>query len=375
LPRCRVTLLVPEAVAAHPATHELARDYSALVTVRVAPAVTRGHALFRAIDPHYEYQWRNAEILSRGLDEIGPKNIDFIVLPYLENIGLLHVGLRPRLFRGRKWATIAFRVRYHLVQLGIAPDRQVSDILQHVFLWWILRFPALTRIGTLDPLMAPAIGHRKIYYCPDPDSGRPPADRETARAYYGIRPGSFVLIAFGRIDRSKCIDVLLEGAALVPDDIDLTVFLAGQQNPDHVGVAMNGTAARRLRDRGALLEVNRYIRETEDIEPLCAADAAWVFYERKFIFTSNVMTRSANLSRPVIARRQGIIGQLVDRHEFGLTLPTGAPKEVADAITRLARDPDLRDRMGDNATRAMAQNTPRNFAAPIVDAIAEALAR
>jgi glycosyltransferase involved in cell wall biosynthesis len=102
---------------------------------------------------------------------------------------------------------------------------------------------------------------------------------------------------------------------------------------------------------------------------LSAADITWVFYERRFVIGSSVMVRSALFRRPVITRNRGVIGRQTQEFQCGLALDTGSPDEVAAALTRLARDPALRERMGNNGARAFAQNTPENFARPIVDAI------
>ena len=102
---------------------------------------------------------------------------------------------------------------------------------------------------------------------------------------------------------------------------------------------------------------------------MSAADIAWVFDEWNFVFSSSVLVRSSLSRRPVVVRRQGVIGRLVIENELGIGLSSDAPDAVAAAITQLARDPALRQRMGENGARAFAGNTPENFARPIVDAI------
>ena len=115
----RITLLTSGEAATHPTCRQLANDFSDLITVQIAPPVTEGHRLFRAIDPFYERQWKNAEALTRGLTRIGPDTVDFVFFPYLETIGLLHLALRRGLFHGRPWATIAHNIRFHHRASGI----------------------------------------------------------------------------------------------------------------------------------------------------------------------------------------------------------------------------------------------------------------
>ena len=65
-----------------------------------------------------------------------------------------------------------------------------------------------------------------------------------SRAAYGIRSDTFVVLVYGVLDRRKCIGVLLDAAARVRDELDLTIFLAGPQQTDHVaGAAERGGGA------------------------------------------------------------------------------------------------------------------------------------
>src|ERR1700690_662227 len=66
----RVTLLTTAEASSHPNCRRLAEDFSRLVTIRIAALVAEGNRLFRALGIFYENQWRNAETLSRGLEEI-----------------------------------------------------------------------------------------------------------------------------------------------------------------------------------------------------------------------------------------------------------------------------------------------------------------
>ena len=105
----------------------------------------------------------------------------------------------------------------------------------------------------------------------------------------------------------------------------------------------------------------------KDIDPFGAADVSWVFYEHNIVYSSNVLVQSGLARRPVIARRQGLIGRLVEDHKLGLALTSEEPEIVASALQRLAENPTLRREMGENGARAFAKNTPENFARPIID--------
>jgi glycosyltransferase involved in cell wall biosynthesis len=369
----RVTLLTSDEAATHPNCQKLLGDFSHLVSLRIAPPVTRRSRLFGALGAFYERQWVQAVSLEQGLDELGANSVDFVLLPHLESVGLLQIGLRPNLFRGRPWATIAVAIRFHLRRCGIEGSFRWLDFLQKLFFWHIIRRPSLVCFGSVNPYFARAIDHPKVVHCPDPAPPPVLSSVEAARAAYGIRPETCVVLVFGFIDRRKCLDALFEGVARVIPDLDLTVFLAGTQHREHLAPVMNGAAARKLREHGRLVEANRFIMDGVDIDPMSAADIVWVFYERDFVIQGSVLVRCGLARRPAITRDTGTIGRQVAEFKCGLALSSDSADEVAAALTRLARDPAMRAEMGDNGARGFAGHTPENFARPIVDAINRAV--
>src|ERR1051326_2692239 len=109
----QVTLLTTEEAAAHPNCERLVNDFSSLVRVRIAPTIAERGTIFSKLGAFYERQWKNAESLTRGIAEIGPDTVHFVLTPHLESIGLLQIGLRPRLFHRLPWATIGIAIRFH----------------------------------------------------------------------------------------------------------------------------------------------------------------------------------------------------------------------------------------------------------------------
>jgi glycosyltransferase involved in cell wall biosynthesis len=364
----RVTLLTTAEAAEHPNCQRLITDFTNLVTVRIAPTVS-GSGFFKKVATFYERQWKNAERLHRGLAEVGPDSINFVLLPHLESVGLLQIGPRRALFHRKPWATIAIAIRFHHRKSGVAGPFRLLDVLQSIFFRRVLQDRTLTCFGTIDPYLTRSSKHPKVAYCPDPCAPPILSSMEEARRTYGIRPETCLILVFGFIDRRKCIDILLEGVALACPEQDLTVLLAGPQHAGYLTPILAGDAARKLRAYGRLVEVNRFILNGQDIDPMSAADISWVFYEQHFVFSSSVLVRSSLSRRPVVVRRQGVIGRLVEENQLGIALTSESADTVAAALTRLANDTGLRERMGENGARTFAQNTPENFARPIVDAI------
>lgn len=369
VPGAQVILMVSPEAAAHPNCQRVAGMFNHFVTLRVVPRFNEGFLFFRQLGTHFEAQWQNAEMFQRAFADLGPDAVDFVLLPHLESLGLLQLGLRRNLFRGKPWATISVGTRFHHRKAGIAGPTRWIDKVQQAFFWRVVRDRTLACFGTIDPFLVPIAASPKVVHCPDPCEPPVLAAPEQARAAYGVRAETCVVLVFGFIDVRKCLHTLIEGAARVAPDVDLTILIAGPQYPRQAALLRDNRAARQLRERGRLVEINRFILSGQDIDPMSAADIAWVFYGSRFVYSSSVLVRSALSGKAVICRRQGVTGRQVEEHQCGLALPTGAPDEVAAALTRLATDPALRRRMGENGARAFAGHTPEAFAQPIVDSI------
>jgi glycosyltransferase involved in cell wall biosynthesis len=365
----RVTLLTTSEAAEHPNCRRLIDDFRHFVTPVIAPPVTGGNRFYRLLGVFYEHQWRNAQSLARGIDDIGANGVDFVLIPHLECVGLLQLGPRPAVTRGRPWATIALSIRFHHRRRGIEGPFRWLDFLQAFFFYRIIRRRSLVCFGSVNPYLSSFVRDPKVAYCPEPSPVPARYGAEAARAAYGVRPDTCVVLVAGVIDRRKCLDVLYEGAARVIPELDLTVLVAGPQHTRHLAAAQSSEAARKLRKHGRLIEVNRFILSGVDIDPMSVADIVWVFYEPEFVNNSNVLVRSGLSRRPVIVRRRGVIGRQVEDHQIGVALSSDAPDVVAAALSKLARDPELRRTLGENGAKAFADNTPEVFSRPIVDAI------
>lgn len=369
----RCTLLTTSEAARHKNFERLVRDFASVLTPQVIPEPPTGHRGFRVLGRFVEYQWKSAQMAEAAMRRIGWERIDFVLLPHLESIGLLHLGLRKPAFGGRPWATIAVGTRFHHRACGIRGSWRWIDPVQGYFFRRVLDDPTLIRFGTIDPYLPGVARNTKVVYCPDPCP--PPVLTEPARAReaYGLRPDAFVVLVFGVIDRRKCLDVLLEGAALVPEDVDLTVLVAGPQAKNDVGALLRGPAASALRRAGRLVEHDRFILSGQDIDPASASDAVWVYYEPNFVYSSSVLVRAGMSRLPVIVRRRGVVGKQVKENGIGLALDSDAPAAVANALTLLGRNIDLRRRMGEAGARTFAGHSPKAFSTPIIDGIVSTL--
>ena len=369
-----VILLTSQDAAQHEGFQRLLADFGALLQIRtVAPAPGKT-GFGRLIPDFYWRQWKGAKMLAQGIDDLGSNRIDCILLPHLESIGLLPLALRPAILRGHRWLAVTNATKFHHRQAGIDGPYRWQDGIQRWLFAKILRQPNLIRMFVVDPFLVPLLHHSKLAWAPDPVIPPQLTDPLAARRAYGLRAETFVILVFGFISQRKCVDALLKGVARLGPDLDVTVFLAGSQHGRHREAMANSEVAARLREQGRLVELDRYIVDGEDADPMATADICWVVYDRTWMMPSGVLLLAGLSQRAVICRRRGVIGRLVAQYQCGLTLESDEPDRVAEAITILVRDPVLRKRMGSNGYDAFVHQTPERFAQPIIDDIAVSLA-
>jgi glycosyltransferase involved in cell wall biosynthesis len=83
--------------------------------------------------------------------------------------------------------------------------------------------------------------------------------------------------------------------------------------------------------------------------------------------------QSLALGVPVITRRSRAMAEFFRDGEHVVEVPPGDPTALADAVERLARDPDARARIGGAGTEAArAQGSPERIAPLLLDAIQRA---
>ncbi len=370
-PEWRVILLTTEAAAGHPNCRRVAADFAAMLTVRVADEVPASRVL-AAVGPYYAAQKRHGDMVHRAIRAIGPGNLDFVLLLQAEAIGLWQMAARRDLCCGLPWATVSVGIRFHHPAVGIAQAFKASDVVQRWLFYRVLAHPGLACFASVNPTLGRVVRYGRLAYCPVPAFAPAAGPAAAARAFYGVRPGSFVVLAYGFLTRRKCIDLLIEAALRVDPAIDVTVLLAGRQH-SNLAPVMQGEAARRLREAGRLVEANRFIMDGKDLEPLGAADVSWVYYQPHFVHASGVLVRSGQAGVPAIGRRLGLIGWLLEETGSGVAVGSDDAGAIARALEDLARDPAGRAAMGARGRAAFAGHTPEAYARPLVEAMARSV--
>jgi glycosyltransferase involved in cell wall biosynthesis len=180
--------------------------------------------------------------------------------------------------------------------------------------------------------------------------------RAESRRYLGIADDRFAVGWIGRMTGVKRTDDVLAAFKQLRDSgVDAVLCLVG-----------DGPDRKHLEQRAHELGVVRdtlFLGYQEDVAPFYAAfDALVLPSGTEGTPVSAIEALAAG--RPVVATRVGGVPDVVREGEDGFLVEAGATNELADRLARLARDPELRQRMG-NAGRSRV--VPRYAVERLVD--------
>jgi glycosyltransferase involved in cell wall biosynthesis len=171
------------------------------------------------------------------------------------------------------------------------------------------------------------------------DRVRASADgRVETRRYLGVPPDRFVVGWVGRMTAVKRTHDVLEAFKRLRDNgVDACLCMVG-----------DGPDRERLERRASELGIVRdtlFLGYQIDVAPYYAAFDALVLPSANEGTPVSVIEALA-AETPVVATRVGGVPDVVREGEEGFLVGTGDTAEVAERLTRLARDPKLRQRLG-----------------------------
>jgi glycosyltransferase involved in cell wall biosynthesis len=162
--------------------------------------------------------------------------------------------------------------------------------------------------------------------------------RSESRRYLGIPGDRFTVGWIGRMTAVKRTDdVLVAFKRLRDDGVDAVLCMVGD-GPDRPQLEQRAHELGLARD-------TVFLGYQEDVAPFYAAfDALVLASGNEGTPVSVIEALAAEL--PVVATRVGGVPDVVQDGEDGFLVETGATDDLADRLARLARDPELRARMG-----------------------------
>jgi glycosyltransferase involved in cell wall biosynthesis len=321
-------------------------------------------------------QWRQYRAYAAALRKMTPAERPEAI--YVVNLGSLDkmMAVLGSPFGEIPFAGALLSVRFHHAAMGVMGGPGRAAWLQAAAFGRLLRQPALRRLFTIDEALPAYLEQRtprraaKVRYVPDlaAISGR--ASRAESRARFQLADNDCVVLVYGWIWPHKGVEHLLRAAA-TPACGRVVVVLAGTLH-EQVEALLERADARFLRNAGRLRVERGLLDDEQEWQAFQAADIVWLGYAG-FPGMSGVLVQAASLGLPVLACREGLIGWMCRKYAWGEAVEVRDPRQVAEAIQRLAADTTLRRRLAENAAVVAEKHSPQSFAKTICDGMAACL--
>lgn len=201
-------------------------------------------------------------------------------------------------------------------------------------------FVAVSRADRRRMIEIEGIDPDDVLFIPNGVPPTPPASEADKRTELGIPPDAFVVGSVGALRPQKAFDVLIRAAAILR-----------RRLPElHVAIVGPGSAA----DREAVSSLSAELGLTDNVHLLGArSDVAQLLQafdvaavSSDFEGTPLSVLEYMEAALPVVATRVGGIPEMVTDGVEGLLVDPRDPEALAEALLRLARDPERRAEMG-----------------------------
>ena len=179
-----------------------------------------------------------------------------------------------------------------------------------------------------------------------------PISTDEAKEFIGAPPCEQMLLFVGRIEPLKGIDTLIKALALMRQNgvyVSLSV-IGGEIENGMEDANAEMTRLKTMREEAGVNDLVTFLgQRSQDTLPYyySAAEAVVVpsFYESFGMVALEAMA----CGRPVVASQVGGLAFLVQDGITGFTVPVDDPQALAERLTELIQDAELRQRMGSQA--------------------------
>jgi D-inositol-3-phosphate glycosyltransferase len=199
--------------------------------------------------------------------------------------------------------------------------------------------------------------HKVTIIPPGVDTSRfYPIPADEARAAVGVPPNGCMVLYVGRIEPLKGVDTLIRAMAVMHQIGTLRecpqglMIIGGdpQASPDEMNAEMARLQAlcRELGMEDMILFLGK---RDQDFLPYYYSAAEVLVMPSHYESFGMVALEAMACGTPVVASQVGGLAFLVQDGTTGYVVPDGDPQALADRLTQLIRDPQLRQKMGEQA--------------------------
>ncbi len=198
-----------------------------------------------------------------------------------------------------------------------------------------------------------------VVLSPGVDIGRfYPIPADEAKEYIGVPPCGRMLLFVGRIEHLKGLDVLIEAIGIMRQneilkDYPFCLAIIGGE-PDESAEYENIELSRikALTEKHGLSDLVTFLgKRNQESLPYYYSAAEAVVVPSQYESFGMVALEAMACGIPVVASQIGGLAYLVQDGVTGYTVPVDEPVELANRLTLLLRDQDLRNRMGKQAVQ------------------------
>jgi colanic acid biosynthesis glycosyl transferase WcaI len=173
------------------------------------------------------------------------------------------------------------------------------------------------------------------------------------------RNGNFKVLYAGTVGMSQGVGTLMDAAELLGEDAEIEIVIAGD--------GAEGPELRRRLAEGGLPNVRMLGRIPHERVPelYAKADAAVVLLRDRPLFEGALPTKmfeAMSAARPLVLSAAGEAATLVEEASCGVVVPPERPRELAAALSELARDRKRADRLGAAGRQAVVEAYSRERA-------------
>jgi D-inositol-3-phosphate glycosyltransferase len=200
-----------------------------------------------------------------------------------------------------------------------------------------------------------------------------PIPADEAKEYIGVPPCGRMLLFVGRIEPLKGLDVLIEAISIMrQDDVwkenpFCLAIIGGEPDESDEQDNIEMSRIKALSENYGLQDFVTFLgKRSQDSLPYYYSAAEAVVVPSQYESFGMVALEAMACGTPVVASQIGGLAYLVQDGVTGFTVPVDDPVELANRLSSLIKDPNLRDRMGKQAVQAAQDYTWDKIASKLV---------
>jgi D-inositol-3-phosphate glycosyltransferase len=185
-----------------------------------------------------------------------------------------------------------------------------------------------------------------------------PIPADEAKEYIGVPPCGRMLLFVGRIEPLKGLDVLIEAISIMrqgdvwKENPFCLAIIGGEPDESDEQDNIEMSRIKALSENFGLQDFVTFLgKRSQDSLPYYYSAAEAVVVPSQYESFGMVALEAMACGTPVVASHIGGLAYLVQDGITGFTVPVDDPVELANRLSSLIQDPNLRDRMGKQAVQ------------------------